>query len=81
MITLFFSICMMTYVGYVRPFKDETFNNLEFFNEFTVIGCLIMCFIFTDFVDDAEIKRYTGWVMIFVVLFNISVNIITMLKV
>lgn len=70
---------MITYVAYFRPFKSTALNNLEVFNECSIILVIYCLFSFTDFVDDSSVKQTMGWVVIIIVLLNLLTNMATMI--
>ena len=65
---------MVIFIQYVRPFKTDLKNNLEIFNELTIIACGYMLVVFADFVPDPDVKRHSGFAMLGIVGFNLLVN-------
>jgi len=49
------NIIMIIYLTYVRPFQEPLLNNLEIFNEFSILIASYHLHCFTDFVPDPEI--------------------------
>lgn len=47
---------------------------LEIFNEFCVTFLISVSVIFTNFVDNPQIKYRSGWMFIGVIILNIGVN-------
>ena len=46
---------MLIYLTHVRPFQEPQLNNLEIFNEFSIMVASYHLFCFTDFVPDPEV--------------------------
>jgi len=49
------SMLFLWYLIEVRPFKDDKMNNIEIFNETTLLCSAYLLFIFTDFVQDTQV--------------------------
>lgn len=64
------------YLIYFKPYEDPFTNNNEIFNEACVLLCSYQLFVFTDYVSDASVKKYTGYLMIGTILFNFGTNIL-----
>lgn len=72
---LFFSLINMMYLLSTYPFLANFANRSEFFNEFTV---MIICELSTGCVDpsvDLDFKYQMGWWIIYLSVFNITLNI------
>jgi hypothetical protein len=67
----------LIYILYVRPIIEGL--KTEIFNEICSLLCSVMLLIFTDFVDDPEIKFYSGYVFIGIYIINFLVNFIVIL--
>ena len=59
----------------IQPFEMMILNLVEVFNEMNIIICTYCMIIYTDFVDDAHLKRRAGWGIIAIVSINLFVNI------
>jgi hypothetical protein len=46
---------VIAFIVYVRPFEQPLLNNMEIFNECSIIVASYHLFAFTDFVEDPEI--------------------------
>jgi hypothetical protein len=64
------------YLIYFKPYEDPFTNNNEIFNEACVLLSSYQLFVFTDYVSDANIKKYTGYLMIGTILLNFGTNIL-----
>ena len=47
---------LIIYLFFVQPFERKIFNKLEIFNEITIVIVTYHLFVFTDFMDDPELK-------------------------
>jgi hypothetical protein len=76
-IQLFISHCLLVviYLGYFRPYTTQKQNNLELFNEICILAASYHLIIFTDFVDDLDIKYQAGWSLIAITLINLIGNL------
>lgn len=48
----------------LQPFKEETFNYLEMFNEMCVLFAGYHLIVFTEFVAEVDSKNMAGWSII-----------------
>ena len=76
MIFIMLSELSIMYLIYFKPYDDPFTNNNEIFNEACVLLSSYQLFVFTDFVSDALIKKYTGYLMIGTILINFGTNIL-----
>jgi hypothetical protein len=60
---------------HTKPHKDLKQRKLEIFNELTVAASLYFLFIFTDLCPDQTRKDDAGWGKVYLIGFNIVVNI------
>ena len=66
MMTMFFII--------VKPLNQPFLNNMEIFNEISLLTCSYFLFMFTDFIPDVQTRYLAGWGFIGVAVMNIAVN-------
>jgi hypothetical protein len=53
---VFHCILLLSFIVYVRPFEQPLLNNMEIFNECSILVAAYHLFAFTDFVvEDPEI--------------------------
>lgn len=64
------------YLGSTKPFNTQTKNRLEMFNDFCVFNCTLGFMLFTDYVDDLELQYEFGFMLIGVISFNGTINLI-----
>jgi hypothetical protein len=72
------SALMLAYITYVKPFESTLLNNLEIFNELSILFATYHLLCFTQFVSDPEAQYTMGWSLIWVTVLNIAVNICIM---
>ena len=77
-IFIFLSELNLIYLVCFKPFKDSKTNSLEIFNELTIFLSGMVLTIFTDFVENLDIKFYGGYCMIGIMLFNFVANLVLM---
>ena len=68
-------VMVVIYFGYSLPFHLPRDRWMEYFNEVTILICCYHLFLFTDFVDDVEIRYKIGYSMMAFTCLNISVNL------
>ncbi len=61
--------------GYSLPYHLKRDQKLEYFNEATILLCVYHEFLFTDFVDDADIRYLIGYSLIAFTCLNILGNL------
>ena len=71
----FMCIIVVISFGYSLPFRLPFDRRIEYFNEITIVLCCYHLFLFTDFVDDAEIRYYIGYSIMSFACLNIFVNL------
>ena len=74
------SLGMLIYLQWYRPFENDAANNIETFNELTVIFLTYFLFCFTDFVPEPEIRSDLGSYYNYVTFTNIAVHMFLMLR-
>ena len=62
------------------PLEKTSMNYIEIFNESTILICGYIMPAFTDFLDNPDIKNYSGFAIISMVLLNLLVNIMLIIK-
>jgi len=71
------------WMGYslsVKPFEDPALNKLEVINEFLYNLILLLCFTFTELLQDVGAKTETGYVYIALLLILLAINIGAQIK-
>ena len=74
----FCCLLMLLFFTSVKPLNERFLNNIEIFNELSLITCSYFLFTFTDFVN-AQTRFMMGWVFIGVTCTNILVNWLALL--
>ena len=65
--------------GYSNTYRMSSARRLEFFNEATIMLCCYHLFLFTDYIDDPELRYTIGFSLIVCTVSNIAVNMALML--
>ena len=65
----------MIYIIHCRPYEDRRANLNEAFNEVCILATSYTLFIFTDQVVDFVTRKFAGFLIIAVILFNFAVNL------
>ena len=74
------SITMCFLLQWFKPLESRFANNIETFNEVTVLALVCLLFCFSDFMTDAEIRSDIGIVYICISLGNIAVHLLVLMK-
>ena len=77
-IQTFISLGMCMFLQWFRPLESEFANNIETFNDITVLVLTYFLFCFTDFVPDAEMKSKMGLYYICIGLGNMATHLFIM---
>ena len=64
---------MLLFFASIHPLKEPFLNNMELFNELSLLTCSYLLFAFTDFCN-ANTRFLMGWVFVGVTVINILVN-------
>ena len=64
MTQLVFSMFMVAYVYILWPFKDDTQNKLDMFNELSTMMLIYFAYMFTDLCPSAEDQYFVGYFFI-----------------
>jgi hypothetical protein len=75
-----FSILNIAYLIRTIPFEKSFDNKIEIFNESCILVIGLFLCLFTDFLADSNIQYNIGWIVILIVLLNITVNTFFILK-
>lgn len=75
----FISLLMLIYLQWYKPLDSKFSNNIETFNEGTIISLTYFLFCFTDFVPDPATRDGLGNYYNYVGLANIAVHLFIML--
>ncbi len=73
-IQTFYSLFYIAFLIGVRPFVEPRDNYMEIFNDFSLMASMYFCYVFTDFVPDAEMRYSIGKGFNYLILFNIGCN-------
>ena len=76
---IFISTLNSAYILNYEPFVDKNQNKLELVNELFITTCGYLLLVFTDFVEDINIKDISGFVMIALIMFNFLLNMMIIL--
>jgi hypothetical protein len=68
------SLMMISFIISVKPLSEPYLNIMEIFNESTLLVSSYFMFLFTDFVEDPELRSKLGWAYIGVIGTMIFVN-------
>jgi hypothetical protein len=68
------SLMMISFLITVKPFSEPFLNRIEIFNETALLTSSYFMFLFTDFVEDVELRSKLGWAYIGIVAAMIGVN-------
>ena len=69
------STLMLVFFLTVWPMEDNLNNAIHIFNEIMVLVCIWMMFLFTDYVPEPSTKYDLAWYLIYLIVFNITVNL------
>ena len=78
-IQIYISLGMCALIQWLRPLESRYANNIETFNEATMILLCYLLLCFTDFVPSAETRSTLGLYYICVGLGNIAIHLMIML--
>ena len=73
------SVIVLMYIQLARPFETPVLNQIELFNEFTILVAACHMFAFTDYLGDPTMQYTVGWSMIAVTVLNIAANILVII--
>ena len=68
----------MIFLQWYMPLKSKRANNLETFNECTLLFLTYLMWCFSDFVGEAETRNKLGFWFIAICLSNVAVHIVMM---
>ena len=68
------SLMMISFLITVKPFSEPFFDRIEIFNETALLVSTYFMFLFTDFVEDAQLRSKLGWAYIGIIAAMIAVN-------
>jgi hypothetical protein len=71
---MIWSSVIVIFYGKIRPLNEGFLNNMELFNEFTVMISSYMMILFTEFVEDPMMRAEIGWIFVGIIGINIIVN-------
>jgi hypothetical protein len=64
---------------YTKPFTNRILNFLEYLNEITILILTYHLIVFTDFVDDPNLRYSIGWSALILTAINILTNMLVMI--
>jgi hypothetical protein len=67
-------LMMISFLITVKPLSEPFLNRIEIFNETALLTSSYFMFLFTDFVEDVELRSKLGWAYIGIVAAMIGVN-------
>lgn len=70
----------MIYLNKVMPKESRQQNALEIINEFLNIVVITHFYLFTDFVQDLDVKYNLGWSLLFVISSMLFLNFFCVIK-
>eukprot|EP00347_Sterkiella_histriomuscorum_P008821 403343619 len=73
-IQVLWSVALIMYVTYYKPFKSKSDYIFEIYNEFTLLTISYFLIVYIDIVNDAELRYSIGWYVVIITLLNIFVN-------
>ena len=73
------STCMLCYFMTARPMMDKVNNLIQIFNETVVLLCIQCMFLFTYYVESAEVRYNMGQKVLYLVAFNIFTNLVVLI--
>ena len=79
-ITSLCSLAILCYIACFLPFGTWLGNFLELINESTFLALVYMNLLFTEFVDDIEMRYFIGYVFLGVLSINLGINFFLILK-
>ena len=74
--SLWSTLFVMSYIGYVLPFANKMSNVQEIVNEWSVIIACYHLFCFTEWIYDYDRRIECGWSMLVVIALNVCFNVI-----
>ena len=72
---LILSILQQIYLIYYLPFESKLLCYIEIFNEMILYSVIIIMMLFSDYIEDASLKYYIGWIFCSLLVFQIIVNL------
>ena len=75
------NVFQMSYLILTRPFYEKAINDIEIFNEFIFSVATFVMILFSDTIDNAYFKYNIGWVLVGLLLLQITVNFMVLIYV
>lgn len=69
------SFVIFVFLVNVKPFETRFQNRTELFNECIILLLSYICWAYSDYLEDAELKFQLGWLYCCIMLFSILVNV------
>ena len=77
----YMSTMVLAYFITVQPMEDSINNFIMIFNEWAVLTCIQMMFLFSPYVNDPVVRYDMGHYFLYFVAFNILVNLIILVMI
>lgn len=74
-LTFICSTALIIYFIHFKPYRDMFMNQIELFNEFTILMLVYFLWGFTDNVSDPELKWNFGMLYSVIIFFSLLINI------
>ena len=71
----FLNLVQVSYLLHAKPFEEPGVNKIELFNEFVIFFLSYLFLCFSDWVSDPALKTKVGAFFIYVIFFNVFVNL------
>lgn len=71
----FESVFMIILVGELEPFRSDSANKMEFFNEVFVLVSTYHFYEFTDYMPDVDAREMVGKSLVYLTIINVLVNL------
>ena len=71
-------LALLTYIIVWKPMESVLFNNLAIFNELMLLLIGYLMYLFTDYIPVPETRYFFGKVLLYLLYFNVSVNLVVL---
>lgn len=75
----YLSLMLLAYYLSILPMNDKINNFIQIFNEFVVLTAIQLLFLFTDYVQDPEMRYDLGYYYLYMVAGNVIINLIILI--
>jgi hypothetical protein len=73
---LFTSVFCLIYNRIVMPFSKKAQSDIELFNEISIILIGYLMVVFSDMLQDSDMKYLFGWITIILFIINFTINFV-----